>query len=111
MIKRHPIKNLGFFQPTFRAAQFSLATGATDQFAEHVDRKVGDCRLPLDDERRERGVAALDSQASYLTGMQNAGVPGDDAIPVGVDRFTPLIGNRRRTQNLKTGDQALGSSV
>lgn len=38
--------------------------------------------------------------------MQNAGVPGDDAIAVGMDRFTSLIGNRRRT-NLKPGNQAL----
>lgn len=99
--RKHPIPDI------LSVAAETILTQASWKKVSWRRGKVGDCRLPLDDERRQRGVAALGCKASYLTGMQNAGVPGDDAIAVGMDRFTSLIGNRRRTQNLKPGNQAL----
>lgn len=107
MIACHPIENVSLFQAALLSADFGLATGAADQLTKHVDRKIGDRCLPFDDESGQRGVVTLGCQASYLACMQNAGVPGDDAIATGMNCFPPLVGNVGHTQNVEAGDQAL----
>ncbi len=63
------------------------AARRADEFVEHVDGEVGQSRLALDCECHQDRKPAFRCEALQLAGMRDAGLAGDDAVAVGMNRL------------------------
>jgi hypothetical protein len=94
----------GLGQQAFVVFRCRPAARGADQLVEHFDGKVGQRCLALDCERHQHRALTLRREAQQFASRRDAGLAGDDTVPVGMDRLPPVIGQSDPAQHLQARD-------
>ena len=101
MVLRYGREHLGLGEQVLLVPPLGGAPGGADQLVEHLDGEIGQHRLALDDEGRQRREPALHGQAQQGARPQDASLAGEDGVAVDMHRAPPLVVDASAAQHLQ----------